>query len=167
MSANVQRMKCNASNTMNITDHLHAENVFVGIQATTKGKAIQLISSIASKALNIDEGKIAEVLNRREALGSTGIGQGIAVPHAPLDGLSAPFCLLVRLAKPVDFEAIDDVPVDLVFLLLTPANGSAAHLNILSCIARHVRSETKVGAMRKARDADTLYITLATENEQG
>lgn len=150
---------------MKITDHLQVENVVVGLQATTKTKVIQSISSMASKALNIDEARIVEVLYRREALGSTGIGQGIAVPHAPLDGLGAPFCLLARLAKPVDFEAIDDIPVDLVFLLLTPANGNAAHLNILSCIARHVRSETKVGEMRRVRDADALYATLAAEPE--
>jgi PTS system nitrogen regulatory IIA component len=97
----------------------------------------------------------------RENLGSTGLGKGFALPHARLSRLSAPFALFVRLSKPIDFSAIDERPVDLLILLLTPANRPEEHLSTLASISRPMRDESFLRRLRQAPDAAALHAVLA------
>jgi PTS system nitrogen regulatory IIA component len=123
------------------------------------GKA-QCLGELARKAgavLGIEPSVIAQALQHRESLGSTGLGNGIALPHARLGALAKPFCLLARLREPLAFDAVDEKPVDLVCLVLLPARQSSEQLNVLACIARRLRDATALAAMRKAREPRTLH----------
>ncbi len=147
---------------MNLRDYLPLENVVLDLSAPSKTMLLRKLSQLASERLAIDEAEIARVLTSRENLGSTGIGAGVAVPHASVKGLDRHFCLFARLAKPVDFEAVDDQPVDLVFLLLNPENR-ADHLNILSCIARRVRDEQTAATIRSTASPQDVYAQLCPQ----
>ena len=103
-----------------------------------------------------------DALQARENLGSTGLGKGFALPHSRLDALREPFALFVRLARPIDFDSIDDRPVDLVVLLLTPANGGSQHLATLAALARPLRDDDLVRRLRQAPDAEALHRLLAS-----
>ena len=144
---------------MKLRDCLPAENVVVGLQATTKAGLIRQLSELAADRLPVGADEISKALLGRERLGSTGIGDGIAVPHARVKGLDRHFCLFVRLAKAVDFEAMDELPVDLVFMLLNPDN-QPNHLNILSGIARKMREEKVAQAVRTAISLADIYREL-------
>jgi PTS system nitrogen regulatory IIA component len=102
---------------------------------------------------------IAQELTKRESLGSTGVGAGIAMPHARLQAVQKPFGLLARLKKPIDFDAIDGRPVDLIVLLLMPAVASE-HLNALASVARKLREPDRLDRMRRAPDAASLFQEL-------
>lgn len=144
---------------MKLRDCLPAENVVVGLQATTKAGLIRQLSELAADRLPVGADEISKALLGRERLGSTGIGDGIAVPHARVKGLDRHFCLFVRLAKAVDFEAVDELPVDLVFVLLNPDN-QPNHLNILSGIARKMREDKVAQAVRTAISPADIYREL-------
>jgi nitrogen PTS system EIIA component len=146
-------------NAMNLRDYLPLENVVLDIPAPSKAVLLKKLSQLAARQLQLDEAEIALALTNRENLGSTGIGAGVAVPHAGIKGLDRHFCLFARLSKPVDFEAVDDQPVDLVFLLLNPENR-ADHLNILSCIARCVRDEERASTIRSAASPQDVHAQL-------
>lgn len=146
---------------MNIHDFLQPENVALDLVATSKSRLLQVMSDMAEIVTDVDSKAVYQALQKREKLGSTGIGEGIAIPHAPVPGLEMPFSLLIRLKNPVDFESIDEIPVDIVFLLLTPLAGSTTHLNALSCMARRLRSPGVVKAIRASTDKDTVYSMLA------
>ncbi len=103
---------------------------------------------------------ILDALQAREVLGSTGLGKGFALPHARLDALSKFFALFVRLARPIDFAAIDGRPVDLVILLLTPANAGSQHLATLAALSRPLRDEAFVQRLRRAPDAAGVHVLL-------
>ena len=145
---------------MNLSNIIRPEHVFADFTAPSKQKLLQALSKIAGKALAIPEGVIFEPLSTREKLGSTGIGNGIAIPHSRLPGLEEPFGMFVRLGKPVDFEAIDETPVDIVFLLLMPDRAGKDHLNVLACIARRLREPEVLRDVRSAPDAARLYLSL-------
>jgi PTS system nitrogen regulatory IIA component len=106
---------------------------------------------------------ILSALQKRESLGSTGIGQGIAIPHTRISGIEKPIGVLARLEKPIDFESIDDMPVDIVLVLLTPDQESNKHLNVLACVARKLRSPVALEQMRAAKDAQSLYARFVAE----
>jgi PTS system nitrogen regulatory IIA component len=99
-------------------------------------------------------------LQEREALGSTGFGRGVALPHARIDGLGRPVAALLKLAAPVDFGAADKMPVDLVIGLLSPINAGAAHLQSLAALSRMVRDDVMHRALSEAEDTETLYALL-------
>lgn len=145
---------------MLVQDFLLAENVFVGLNAPSKEQLLRQLSEKAGKTTSVSPQAIAKALFDREALGSTGIGGGIALPHAGVAGLSSVFCLVARLARPLDFEAVDDQPVDIVILLLTPASSRSEALNVLSCIARCFREDDTVRRLRAAKTADEVYAIL-------
>jgi PTS system nitrogen regulatory IIA component len=148
---------------MNLHDYLPPENIVLDLAPRSKVALIQQLSALAAERLSTDANEIARVLTNRENLGSTGIGSGVAIPHANLKGLDRHFCLFARLAKSVDFEAVDEQPVDLVFLLLNP-ESKPDHLNILSCIARRVRDEETATALRRARQMEEVYLLLCLAN---
>lgn len=147
-----------------IESFLDPENVLVGLEANCKRMALKKLSEHASKTMGLNCTTLLETLLEREQLGTTGIGRGIAVPHARAD-LPKMRGILARLAQPIDFDAIDDRPVDLVFLLLAPEAASAEHLKALSRIARFVRSEGVQSAMRGATDAQALYAIATGETD--
>lgn len=139
------------------TDFLERESVVLGLRAGDKSALMNAVARRAANRLKLSVAAVAAPLLAREALGSTGIGRGIALPHARIANLPRPFGLLARLEKPVDFAAIDDEPVDLVFLLLTPENAGREHLAALAAISRVLRDEAVARRLRAARDAGELY----------
>ena len=145
---------------MLVQDFLLAENVFVGLSSSSKQQLLRQISEKAGKTTSVSSHLIAKALSDREGLGSTGIGGGVALPHAAVDGLESVFCLVVLLAHPIDFEAVDDEPVDIVILLLTPASSRTDALNVLSCVARRFREGDAVRGLRAARTGDEVFAIL-------
>ncbi|CAH1687296.1 Nitrogen regulatory protein [Hyphomicrobiales bacterium] len=149
---------------MKIAQFLKPEDVICDLAAAGKPQLLTALSRIAASKLSVDEEAIATALMQREALGSTGIGDGTALPHATIAGIAAPFGLFARLQKAVDFEAVDEVPVTLVCLLLLPPERSAAHLGALAAIARRLSSKECRAQLRNAKSAHDLYVVLT---EQG
>jgi PTS system nitrogen regulatory IIA component len=145
---------------MQLSDHLALENIVVDLPPVPKHKLLRQLADMSSLKTGIDTGIIAKALLARENLGSTGIGRGIAIPHALIEGLPKSLAIVARLARPIDFEAVDDIPVDIVVLLLSPAAGHGQNLNILSCIARQLRHDHTVAAIRAARSADEIFVLL-------
>lgn len=103
---------------------------------------------------------VSSTIQKRESLGSTGVGDGVAIPHARIPGLKSAFGLLVRLQKPLDFDAIDGKPVDIVFLLLLPSGAKGEHLNVLAAVARRLRDAGVLGALRGAHDNAALHSAM-------
>jgi mannitol/fructose-specific phosphotransferase system IIA component (Ntr-type) len=149
---------------MNLASIILPEHTFIGVSVTTKWRALQTMAEKASKAFDVEETPILRALESREGLGSTGIGNGIAVPHAAIAGMTLPRGLLVRFAQPLDFEAIDDVPTDIAFMLLFGENNRGEYLNVLAAIARRLQSEGVLASMRKARSADELYSDFIADS---
>lgn len=145
---------------MKISEVITPEHVVIGVSAASKCKLLQQLSEKAAHQLNVNAHDILTALQGREALGSTGIGAGIAIPHAPVAGIERPFGLFVRLAKPIEFEALDDEPVDIVCLVLMPPGGQAAYLKLLSNVARQLRSAGVMKIVRSANDRDRIYSAI-------
>jgi PTS system nitrogen regulatory IIA component len=121
---------------------------------------LQDLAGRAARLTGLSERDIYDTLLQRERLGSTGLGQGIAIPHCKLPELKHIVCMFARLAEPIDFEAMDGAPVDLVFLLLAPEAAGADHLKALARISRLLRDSQAVEKLRAARDAGALYAVL-------
>jgi nitrogen PTS system EIIA component len=143
-----------------LSDLLGPEQTLIDLRANNKAQLLQELSRRAAAAIGIDEAHIFEVLQARENLGSTGLGKGFALPHARLESINAPFALLARLAKRISFDAIDERPVDLVILLLTPSNRPHAHLSTLAAVSRPMRDEAVLKRLRSARSAAQLRELL-------
>ncbi|WP_426215653.1 PTS sugar transporter subunit IIA [Methylobacterium sp. NFXW15] len=133
-----------------------AEDMLVGLRAPTKRALLDALARRASAALGLDPEMIASALFHREDLGSTGIGQGIGLPHARLDAIARPYGILARLREPIAFEAIDDAPVDLVVMLLLPTDPQSDGSAALAEVARRLRDRDLAASLRGARDAATL-----------
>jgi nitrogen PTS system EIIA component len=146
---------------MRISDVIGPDQVIVGLRVGDKTQVLQELASRAGAALDIDRRIILDALQARENLGSTGLGKGFSLPHARLDAVTRPFALFARLARSIDFAAIDGKPVDLVILLLTPANGGNQHLATLAALSRPLRNEGLVQRLRRASDAAEAYSLLA------
>ena len=146
---------------MKIADILDRRHVIPGLAAMNKTQLLDELAQRAGIALKIDEREIASALHQRERLGSTGVGHGIAVPHARIAGLKQPFGLLVRLERAIGYDAIDGAPVDLLFLLLIPVDADTAHLSALATISRRLRDAGVTKNQRNAVTAKEMYETLA------
>lgn len=145
---------------MPLSDILAPDAVFPSLKVSNKKQAIQELSARAAKLTGQDSRKIFEILLQRERLGSTGVGNGVAIPHGKLPKLDRIFGFFVQLEKPIDFEALDGVPVDLIFLLLAPEGAGADHLKALALIARLLRDTRTAEKLRATRDAPALYAIL-------
>jgi len=145
---------------MPLSDLLAPKAIFPSLKVNNKKQAIQELSAKAAELIGRDEREIFETLLQRERLGSTGVGNGVAIPHGKLPKLDKLVGLYARLTKPIDFEALDGEPVDLVFLLLAPEAAGADHLKALARIARLLRDDQIARKLRAARDADTVYAML-------
>jgi PTS system nitrogen regulatory IIA component len=145
---------------MEIADLITPASVFASLRLSGKKQALQELARRAAPLVGRDERSIFEVLLERERLGSTGIGMGVAVPHGRLPGLPRLHGVFARLEKPVDFEAVDDQPVDLIFLLLTPDAAGADHLKALARVSRLLRDRAVCEKLRGTDRADALYALL-------
>jgi PTS system nitrogen regulatory IIA component len=145
---------------MKLSDLIAPRDVLVDLRVPSKARALAELSRHAAKVLGIAPDLLLGALTRREELGSTGLGDGIAIPHARLDQVEQPFGVLARLKSAIAFESVDDQPVDLVFLLLLPTGVSGDHLNALACVARRLRDVRVASALRSARDAGEVYAAL-------
>ena len=145
---------------MEINEILRPEGVFAGLKATSKKQLLQELARGAQGLCGIPERRIFDVLLERERLGTTGVGQGIAIPHGKFAELDTLYGMFARLADPIDFDAIDDQPVDLVFVLLAPEAAGADHLKALARISRLLRDKAMCGKLRGAEDRDALFAVL-------
>ncbi|MCA1491019.1 PTS IIA-like nitrogen regulatory protein PtsN [Sinorhizobium alkalisoli] len=139
---------------------LHQNAIIPAMRANSKKQVLQELAARASKLTGLPEREIFDVILQRERLGSTGVGNGIAIPHGKLAELSSLVGIFARLETPVDFEALDDQPVDLVFLLLAPEGAGADHLKALSRIARVLRDHDMVTRLRASDSASAIYTLL-------
>jgi PTS system nitrogen regulatory IIA component len=146
---------------MTITDLVAPEAIVPALKVSSKKQALQELSARASALTAQNERAIFEVLLQREKLGTTAVGYGVAIPHGKLPKLTKMFGLFARLDRPIDFEALDGQPVDLVFLLLAPEGAGADHLKALARVARLLRDQDTANKLRAARDAQALYAVLA------
>lgn len=149
---------------MDIGDFLSANDAISDIRARDKTLLLKELCARAAAALKLDAEGISGEIFKREELGSTGVGGGVAIPHARVQGLKAPFGVLARLQKPIDFNAIDGKPVDIVFLLLLPAAPAGEQLNALASVARRLRDPDAVRALRGASDNAALYVAMANDS---
>jgi len=149
---------------MLLTDLIRSEAVFNNVKALTKKQILQDLAAKAARIVRLSERDVFETLLERERLGTTGVGQGIAIPHGKMAGLDRLHAVFARLEKPVDFESIDGQPVDLVFLLLAPESAGADHLKALARISRFMRDADMVERLRGCSDEAALYALL-TEPE--
>jgi PTS system nitrogen regulatory IIA component len=146
---------------MPLTDVVALDAIIPALKVNSKKQALQEIAARAAQLSGQNERTIFETLLQREKLGSTGVGNGIAIPHGKLPKLSRLFGLFARLDRPVDFEALDGQPVDLVFLLLAPEGAGADHLKALARVARVLRDPEVARKLRESRDAEAIYSVLA------
>jgi nitrogen PTS system EIIA component len=145
---------------MPLTELVAPNAVIPVLKANSKKKVIQELAARAAKLSGQNERAILEVLQQREKLGSTGVGNGVAIPHGKLPKLERLFGMFARLEKPVDFESMDGQPVDLIFLLLAPEAAGADHLKALARVARLLRDPDVARKLRDSRDADAIYNVL-------
>src|SRR3984957_10220580 len=146
---------------MPLADLVAPNAVIASLKVNSKKQALQELAAKAAELCGQNERVIFEILLQREKLGSTGVGNGIAIPHGKLPKLTRLFGLFARLDRPIDFEALDGQPVDLIFLLLAPEGAGADHLKALARVARLLRDADIVPKLRQSRDADALYAVLA------
>jgi PTS system nitrogen regulatory IIA component len=151
---------------MEITDLLAPEAVLPSIRAHSKKQLLQELASRAAQLTGLPERRVFEILFQRERLGSTGMGQGIAIPHGRMAGLPRIVGLFARLETPIAYDAIDDQPVDLVFLLLAPEEAGADHLKALARVSRLLRNQATCERLRAANKPEVLYALL-TEKTNG
>ncbi len=148
---------------MRLTDLLQPEAVVASFRASSKKQLLHELSEKAAHISHLPARQIFDSVLQRERLGSTGIGNGIAIPHAKLEKCPSIIGVFARLEKPVDFEAVDGTPVDLVFLLLAPESAGADHLKALARIARVLRDPAIIAKLRAIQDPAALYAVLTQE----
>lgn len=145
---------------MQIADLITPESVVPKLKATSKKQALQELAKRVAETYPLDERAVFEVLLERERLGTTGVGNGIAIPHGKLPGLDRLYGLFARLETPVDFDAVDDQPVDLMFLLLAPEDAGADHLKALARVSRLLREQSICEKLRGSDSAEAIYALL-------
>jgi nitrogen PTS system EIIA component len=148
---------------MHLADLISPEAVIPSLRAKTKKQLLQELAARAARVTGLQERYVFDTLLQRERLGSTGLGEGIAIPHGKFAGLKRIVGIFARLAEPVDFEAVDGEPVDIVFLLLAPEGAGADHLKALARISRLLREGHAVDKLRASKDASALYAVLTAE----
>lgn len=150
---------------MEIADLITPESVIPSLRASSKKQALQDLAKKASEITGQHERTVFEVLMERERLGTTGVGNGIAIPHGKLPGLEKLYGVFARVEQPVDFQAIDDQPVDLVFLLLAPETAGADHLKALARVSRLLRDKATCDKLRGTDSSDALFALLTDSAE--
>jgi nitrogen PTS system EIIA component len=146
---------------MNIGEIIQPDNIIVGLRVPDKVRLLRELAGRAAAALSLEPSILLIPLQAREALGSTGLGKGFALPHARLEPLPSRFALFAQLARPIDFAAIDGHPVDLVILLLTPADMGSEHLATLAALSRPLRDGRFLRRLRQAADSQEVHRLLS------
>jgi PTS system nitrogen regulatory IIA component len=148
---------------MHLGDLISPEAVLRSLKPKSRKQLLQELSARAARISGLPERDIFDVLWQREQLGSTGLGQGVAIPHGKLGGLKQMVGLFAQLSEPVEFDAVDGEPVDIVFLLLAPEGAGADHLKALARISRLLRERGSVEKLRASKDAAALYAVLTQD----
>lgn len=143
-----------------LSDLLAVEAVVADLTVANKKALFQQLALVAARRTGIDSKIIATALSERERIGSTGFGGGAAIPHGRIEGLGQVFGLFARLTQPIDFHSVDSVPVDLVFLLLSPPDAGADHLKALASVSRALRNRQTLAKLRGARSRDAIFALL-------
>ena len=151
---------------MQLADFLDFDAIKTSVPGGNKRSLLQQLTNLAAGRVGLDAGAILASVVEREQLGSTGFGQGVAIPHGKIDGLKQIYGLFARLAEPLDYKAIDGRPVDLVFMLLSPPDSGAEHLKALASISRVTRNSATLEKMRGARSRDALVAVLMGADER-
>ena len=149
---------------MDIKEFLSPGDAQVDLTVSDKACLLKELADRAASSLSLPADRILSELLKRETLGSTGTGGGIAIPHARIPGLDKPFGILVRLRQPIDFNAIDSQPVDLLFLLLLPVTSDKEQLNALASVSRILRNSDSVRKLRRSRDSEGLFRAMVLDN---
>lgn len=149
---------------MEISDLVTPQAVIASLKATSKKQALQELARRAAELTGAHERAIFDVLLERERLGTTGVGDGVAIPHGKLPNLKRLVGLFARLERPVDFEAIDEQPVDLIFLLLAPGTAGADHLKALARVSRLLRDRQMREKLRGSETAEAIYALLVEQH---
>lgn len=147
---------------MEITDLINLDSIVPDLKASSKKQTLQELAQHAEKIIPQAHHEILSVLLERERLGTTGVGHGVAIPHGKFPTLDRPYGLFARLNHPVDFESVDDQPVDLIFLLLAPDTAGADHLKALAKVSRTLRDKATCEKLRGSESGDALYAILTT-----
>ena len=148
---------------MDIGELLAEDGIVLRSGASSKRQALHLVAETAANAMGLDAGRVMDALLEREALGSTGLGSGVAVPHARIEGLQRIFGVFVRLDTPVAYGSVDDRPVDLLFALFAPPRDGAEHLRALAAVSRAVRSPELRESLRQVRTVDAAQALFVTD----
>jgi PTS system nitrogen regulatory IIA component len=146
---------------MKISDLLSPNDVMIDVRASNKRQLLQELAAKAADSIGLRVDQVAPNLLKREELGSTGIGRGVAIPHARLPDVQRPYGLLARLKAPIEFDAIDGQAVDIVFVLLLPAAAENGQIGALAQVARTLRPEENLARLRAARNTSELYSAIA------
>jgi PTS system nitrogen regulatory IIA component len=145
---------------MNISDFLAPQHVLIDIRTKQKGALLRELAQIASSALAMSVDVISSELLKREELGSTGVGGGVALPHARVQDVKQPFGILAKLKHPLDFDAIDGQPIDIAFLVLLPSPAESSQLVALALVARKLKMPEMLMRLRGAKSASELYAVI-------
>jgi PTS system nitrogen regulatory IIA component len=145
---------------MELADILSEDSVLICTDIKTKQDVLQKLATKVSVLTGHSAGDVFEALNDRESLGSTGLGNGIAIPHGKFAGLKGVVAVFMKVTDPVEFESVDDQPVDLVMMLLAPMGAGADHLKALARVARVLRTDSVADSLRRANDPARLYAIL-------
>lgn len=148
---------------MQIGDILERAAIAPRVSAPNKRQALAIVSDVAARNFGVDAGAALEALAERETAGSTGVGYGVAVPHARVEGMDRVRGVFLRLDHPVAFDAIDDLPVDLIFALFAPPKAGVEHLRALARVSRLLRQADLREQLRQARTADAVHALLVQE----
>lgn len=151
---------------MTLTDLLSPAAVISPLRANSKKQALQELAQHAAALTGLPDREIFEALLQRERLGSTGIGDGIAIPHGRMPGIDRLVGLFARTEKPIDFDALDGQPVDIIFVLIAPEGAGADHLKALARVARVLRNQSVLEQVRKIRDPAAIHAILAESATQ-
>ena len=151
---------------MQLQEFIDFEAIKPSLAASNKRGLFQMLAQVAGQRLGMDPAELVAAVGERERLGSTGFGNGVAIPHGKLPGLARIYCLVARLAEPIDYKAIDGAPVDLVFFLLSPPDAGAEHLKALAAVSRTIRHAATLEKLRGARSRDALAAVLMGVDER-
>lgn len=151
---------------MHLSDFVDLDSVKTALPATNKRGLFHILGQMAGQRLGLDPADVIAAVAERERLGSTGFGNGVAIPHGKLADLGRIYCQVARLSEPIDYKAVDGQPVDLAFFLLSPPDAGAEHLKALAAISRTVRHAPTLEKLRGARSADALAAVLIGVDER-
>lgn len=166
MSDDIARIDPAVRSLDDLSDLLAPDAIVSTLAVRNKKALFQNLATVAARDSSLDPRLVVERLAERERLGSTGFGGGVAIPHGKIDGLTKVVGIFARLAAPIDFNAIDDMPVDLVFVLLSPPDAGVEHLKALARVSRRMRDRAFVAKLRGAGSEDALYALFASSESR-